>query len=87
MEGAFRAIECRLAQMNVFSHYCLTFSANDCVFSLNEQQKVYSKHLESSVAIYSLLQGALFVETAQSHQRNFWNITDCKIILEKSGIA
>ena len=27
--------------MNVFSHYCLTFSANDCVFSLNEQQKVY----------------------------------------------
>ena len=42
MEGAFRAIECRLAQMNVFSHYCLTFSANDCVFSLNEQQKVYN---------------------------------------------
>ena len=41
VEGAFRAIECRLAQMNVFSHYCLTFSANDCVFSLNEQQKVY----------------------------------------------
>ena len=40
-EGAFRAIECPLAQMNVFSHYCLTFSANDCVFSLNEQQKVY----------------------------------------------
>ena len=40
VEGAFRAIECRLAQMNVFSHYCLTFSANDCVFSLNEQQKV-----------------------------------------------
>ena len=26
--------------MNVFSHYCLTFSANDCVFSLNKQQKV-----------------------------------------------
>ena len=41
VEGAFRAIECRLAQMNVFSHHCLTFSANDCVFSLNEQQKVY----------------------------------------------
>ena len=41
MEGAFRAVECRLALMNVFSHYCLTFSANDCVFSLNEQQKVY----------------------------------------------
>ena len=40
MEGAFRAIEFRLAQMNVFSHYCLTFSANDCVFSLNEEQKV-----------------------------------------------
>ena len=40
VEGAFRAIECWLAQMNVFSHYCLTFSANDCVFSLNEQQKV-----------------------------------------------
>ena len=40
VEGAFRAIECRLAQMNVFSRYCLTFSANDCVFSLNEQQKV-----------------------------------------------
>ena len=40
VEGAFRAIECGLAQMNVFSHYCLTFSANDCVFSLNEQQKV-----------------------------------------------
>ena len=41
MEGAFCAIECRLVQMNVFSHYCLTFSANNCVFSLNEQQKVY----------------------------------------------
>ena len=41
VEGAFRAVECRLAQMNVFSHYCLTFSASDCVFSLNEQQKVY----------------------------------------------
>ena len=41
MEGAFRAIECRLAQMNLFSHYHgLTFSANDCVFSLNEEQKV-----------------------------------------------
>ena len=40
MEGAFRAIEFRLAQLNVFSHYCLTFSANDCVFSLNEEQKV-----------------------------------------------
>ena len=39
-EGAFSAIECRLAQMNVFSRYCLTFRANDCVFSLNEQQKV-----------------------------------------------
>ena len=40
-ECAFRAIECRLAQMNVFSRYCLTFSATDCVFSLNQQQKVY----------------------------------------------
>ena len=40
VEGAFLAIECRLAQMNVFSHYCLTFSANNCVFSLNEEQKV-----------------------------------------------
>ena len=40
VECAFRAIECRLAQMNVFSRYCLTFSAIDCVFSLNEQQKV-----------------------------------------------
>ena len=39
--GAFRAIECQLAQMNVFWHYCVTFSANDCVFSLNEKQKVY----------------------------------------------
>ena len=37
----FAAIDCRLAQMNVFSHYCLTFSANDCLFSLNEVQKVY----------------------------------------------
>ena len=40
LEGSSRVIECRLAQMNVFSTYCLTFSANDCVFSLNEQQKV-----------------------------------------------
>ena len=40
VEDVFRAIECRLAQMKVFSHYSLTFSANDCVFSLNEQQKV-----------------------------------------------
>ena len=45
IEGVFRAIECRLAQMNVFSHYCLTFSANDCVFSLNEIQKVYNTFL------------------------------------------
>ena len=46
MEGAFRAIECRLAQMNVFSHYCLTFSANDCVFSLNAHDPVlgFKKH-------------------------------------------
>ena len=41
VEGAFCAIECRLAQMNVFLCYCLTFSANNCLFSLNEQQKVY----------------------------------------------
>ena len=47
----------------------------------------YSKHLESSVAIYNLLQDVLFVETAESHEKNLWNITDCKIILEKSGIA
>ena len=47
----------------------------------------YSKHLEFSVGIYSVLQGLLFVETAESHQRNFWNITDCKTILEKSGIG
>ena len=40
VEGAFRAIECLLVLMNVFPHYCLTFSANDCVFSLNEMQKV-----------------------------------------------
>ena len=40
VEGAFRAIEWRLAHINVFSHYCLTFSANDCAFSLNEQQMV-----------------------------------------------
>ena len=40
IEGVFRAVECRLAEMNVFSHYCLTFSANDCLFSLNEIQKV-----------------------------------------------
>ena len=39
-ECAFRAIECRLVHMNVFSHYCLTFSANDCVFSLIEIQNV-----------------------------------------------
>ena len=45
IEGAFRAVECRLAQMNVFSHYCLTFSADDCLFSLNDIQKVYMSHL------------------------------------------
>ena len=27
--------------MNVSSHYCSPFHANDCVFSRNEQQKVY----------------------------------------------
>ena len=27
----------RLAQMNAFSHYCLTFGANDRIFPLNEQ--------------------------------------------------
>ena len=42
----FRAIECRLAQMNVFSR-CLAFSANNCVFSLNEQQKVYFRLITS----------------------------------------
>ena len=40
VEGAFRAIECRLAHMKVFSHYCLTLNANYCVFSPNEIQKV-----------------------------------------------
>ena len=48
IEDVFRAIECWLAQMNVFSHYCLTFSANDCVFSLNEIQKVYFVQLFDS---------------------------------------
>ena len=46
VEGAFRAIECRLAQMNVFSHYCLTFSANDYVFSLSEEQKGVKRSCE-----------------------------------------
>ena len=48
----------------------------------------YSKHLECSVAIYSVLQGVLFVETAESRQRNLqiWNVTDFKTILEKSRI-
>ena len=41
MESAFRAIECQLAQMDVLSHYSLTFSADDCLFSLNEQQFAY----------------------------------------------
>ena len=44
IEGGSRAIECRLAQKNVFSHHCSTFSANDCLFSLNEIQKVYFKN-------------------------------------------
>ena len=35
--------------MNVFSHYCLTFSANDCLFSLNEIQKVYIQVLSAGV--------------------------------------
>ena len=38
LEGAIRTIESPLARMNVFSHYCLTFSTNDYVFSLNEIQ-------------------------------------------------
>ena len=49
IEGVFRAIECRLAQMNVFSHYCSTFSANDCLFSLNEIQKVYNFFIYTNV--------------------------------------
>jgi len=40
VDVAFRAAGCRLAQMSVFWHCCLTFGANDWVFSLNEQQKV-----------------------------------------------
>ena len=47
----------------------------------------YCKHLEYSVAISNVLQRLLFVETAESHQRNISNITDCKTILEMSGIA
>ena len=47
----------------------------------------YSKHLEYPVAIYSVLQSVLFLETAESHQRNFWDTTYCKIILGKSGIV
>ena len=39
------AIECRLAHMNVFSHYCLNVNASGCKFSLNEQQKVYHLYL------------------------------------------
>ena len=41
IEGVLRATECRLAQMNVFSHYCSTSNANDCVFFLNGIRKVY----------------------------------------------
>ena len=35
MEEIFRANE-----NEPYSHYCLTLGANDCVFSVNEQQKV-----------------------------------------------
>ena len=42
----------------------------------------FSRHLESSVTIYSVLQVVLFVELL-SH----FNITYCKKILELSGIA
>ena len=42
----------------------------------------YSEHLGSSVTIYSVLQVVLFLEL----QTNI-NITYCKKILEKSGIA
>ena len=47
VEGALRAIECPLAWMNVFLHYCLTFSANDCVFSLNEIQKMVLRDVKT----------------------------------------
>ena len=40
IEGVFRTVECWLGQMNVFLHYCLTFSVSDYMFSLNEIQKV-----------------------------------------------
>ena len=38
--------------MNVFSRYCLTFSANDCVFSLNEEQKVYESIVHLFAAVH-----------------------------------
>ena len=41
----------------------------------------YSEHLESSVTSWAIC------GTAESHQWNFWNITDCKKIREQSGIA
>ena len=39
--------------MNVFSRYCPTFNANDCVFSLNEQQKVYKDFFVTHVSFSS----------------------------------
>jgi len=38
-----------LAQMNAFSHYCLTFGANDRIFCLNEQQKVYTYYIRLKI--------------------------------------
>ena len=72
VEGAFRAIECRLAQMKVFSHYCLTFSANDGAFSLNEQQKVY---LRSELIEYAMQRNIRYTKGHKTRETNYAKLT------------
>ena len=74
IEGAFRAIECRLAHMNVFSHYCLTFSADDCLFSLNDIQKVWKINLGALLLAreWALLSVPFWIKTLLHILRPCW---------------
>ena len=70
-EGVFRAIECRLAQMNVFSQYCLAFSANDCLLSLNEIQKVYVLEYTGREEAWAILWGMKFFTHLKALAQSF----------------
>ena len=49
-----------LALMNASSCYCSSFHANECVFSGNEQQKVYYSKMYAMVSLHANIFATLY---------------------------